>query len=381
MPELVHPDVLHDAHRLDVGLGDRTYPILIGRGLLDCAGQAIRSLTNGNRWQRAEIITDSHVGPLYAERIVNSLHDYGIVAGEPIIVTAGEASKNAAQWLAISEELLRRKIDRHVLIIALGGGVIGDLAGFVAASTLRGLDFIQIPTTLLAQVDSSVGGKTGINSQHGKNLIGAFHQPKLVLADIDTLTSLPIREIRAGYAEIVKYGLIDDAPFFDWLCTHGAALIEGDRHALRYAISQSCAHKAAIVARDEKETGDRALLNLGHSFGHALEAEAAYDGRLLHGEAVAMGMVMAHDLSVQSGLCPADDLARIKAHLAEAGLPVSLDPQWATGDVERYLHHMMGDKKNQHGTLTLILSKGIGKSFVARKSEVAPVRNIWSKYL
>ena len=345
------------------------------------AGAHIRALADGDRWQRAEIITDSHIAPLYGETIQHSLQKSGFSVNAPIIVPAGEAAKSHGEWGRVMDELLGRKIDRHCLIIALGGGVVGDLAGFVAASALRGLDFIQIPTSLLAQVDSSVGGKTGINSRHGKNLIGAFHQPRLVLADTDSLNTLQIREIRAGYAEIVKYGLIGDSDFFDWLCQHGQTVIDGDANARRYAIAQSCRHKAAIVARDERETGDRALLNLGHSFGHALEAEAGYDGRLLHGEAVAMGMVMAFDLSVRLGHCQPDDLNKMRVHLRACGLPVELDPAWATGTVDRYIHHMMGDKKNQHGKLTLILTRGIGNAFVAKKSDVGPVRDIWRDYL
>lgn len=385
MPEIIPETMFHvplPAHdRLDVGLGDRAYPILVGGGLVASVGAAIRQLPRGATYQRAEIISDSDVGPLYADMVVASLSQHGFRVGAPIIIPAGEASKNIHQYAELAEILLARKVDRHVLVIALGGGVVGDLVGFVAATTLRGLSFVQIPTSLLAQVDSSVGGKTGINSKQGKNLIGAFHQPCLVLADTDVLNSLPVREVRAGYAEIVKYGLIDDPDFFDWLSVHGAAVISGDETARRHAITVSCRHKADIVARDEKETGDRALLNLGHSFGHALEAEAGYDGRLLHGEAVAMGMVMAHDLSVRLGFCPAEDLARIKAHLAAVGLPVVLDPKWASGDVDRYLHHMMGDKKNQHGTLTLILSRGIGKAFIAKNAALEPVRQLWADYL
>jgi 3-dehydroquinate synthase len=366
---------------VSVALAGRSYPIIIGPDLLADAGYYLRRLDGSDRWQRAEIITDAIVAPIYAATVADALRRADLAVGDPIIIPAGEAAKSHAEWARVMDDLLRRKIDRQTLVVALGGGVVGDLAGFVAASALRGLDFIQIPTTLLAQVDSSVGGKTGINSRHGKNLIGAFHQPRLVLADTNSLNTLPHREIRAGYAEIVKYGLINDPDFFNWLCQHGQSVIDGDATARRHAVTQSCQHKAAIVAHDEHETGDRALLNLGHSFGHALEAEAGYDGRLLHGEAVAMGMVMVFDLSVRLGLCPADDAARMRNHLAAMGLPVRLDSTWATGDVEGYLHHMMGDKKNQHGSLTLILTSGIGNAFVAKKSDVGPVRHIWRDYL
>jgi 3-dehydroquinate synthase len=260
------------------------------------------------------------------------------------------------------------------VVIALGGGVVGDLAGFAAAIALRGLDFIQIPTTLLAQVDSSVGGKTGINSRRGKNLIGAFHQPMLVLADVAALDTLPRREVLAGYAEVVKYGLIDDPAFFEWLEQNGSALVDGDEGLRSQAVRTSCAAKAAIVGRDERETGDRALLNLGHTFGHALEAAAGYGKTLLHGEAVAIGMVMAFDLSVRLGLCPEADALRVRKHLSSVGLPTDLHalrgPAWRAPEL---LGHMGKDKKVRDGRITFILVRGIGQAFVARDIQLGEV--------
>jgi 3-dehydroquinate synthase len=251
--------------------------------------------------------------------------------------------------------------------VALGGGVIGDLTGFAAAILLRGLDFVQVPTTLLAQVDSSVGGKTGIDSPQGKNLIGSFHQPRLVLADTEALSTLPRRELLAGYAEIVKYGLIDDPEFFHWLETHGHKVIDGDPEARLHAIYKSCQAKARIVAADERESGQRALLNLGHTFGHALEAETGFSEALLHGEAVAIGMVMAFELSVRLGLCPAEDAERLRRHLAAVGLPT--DPGHIEGRVfspAALIEHMTRDKKVRDGRMTFVLARGIGQAFLTR---------------
>ena len=272
------------------------------------------------------IVTDAAVAAHYLAPLQQALGKTGLQSRQPVILPSGEATKSFARFEAVCEALLASKIDRRTMLIALGGGVIGDLAGFVAASLLRGLDFIQMPTTLLAQVDSSVGGKTGINTQAGKNLVGAFHQPRLVLADLDSLATLPRREMLAGYAEVIKYGLIIDAPFFAALEKNGPALLAGDQAAQLTAVQRSCALKAAIVGRDPHEHGERALLNLGHTFGHALEALLGYDGRLLHGEGVAIGMILALDLSVRLGLCPADELARVRAHYAAVGLPGAIDP-------------------------------------------------------
>jgi 3-dehydroquinate synthase len=277
--------------------------------------------------------------------------------------------------------MLEARIERGSMILALGGGVIGDLAGFAASILLRGIEFIQIPTTLLAQVDSSVGGKTGINTAQGKNLVGSFHQPRMVLADIDALESLPRRELLAGYAEVVKYGLINDPAFFSWLETHGADLIDGDPAARRHAVMTSCAAKAAIVAADEREADQRALLNLGHTFGHALEAECGYSGELLHGEAVAIGMVMAFELSAMLGFCPSEDPARVARHLASVGLPTSPAAIGRGFDASRLVHHMRQDKKVKDGRLTFVLARGIGRAFLSREVEPAQLDALLARAL
>ncbi|MEQ9607329.1 MAG: 3-dehydroquinate synthase, partial [Kiloniellaceae bacterium] len=286
--------------RLEVALGERSYEIVIGTTVLAAAGTLMRPVLKSNR---VIVITDSNLAGLHLARLQRALDDAGLVH-DCVVVPPGDGSKSLDQLSRLIGELLDRKVERSTALVALGGGVIGDLAGFAAAVTLRGLDFVQVPTSLLAQVDSSVGGKTGINAPQGKNLIGAFHQPRLVLADTSILTTLPRREMRAGYAEVVKYGLIRDPGFFHWLEAHGADLVQGERAELQHAVLESCRAKAAVVAADERESGQRALLNLGHTFGHALEAETGYGDELLHGEAVAVGMVMAFDLSVQRGHCP-----------------------------------------------------------------------------
>jgi 3-dehydroquinate synthase len=302
--------------RVRVPLGERSYDVVIGDGLVDRAG-ALMAAALPDR--RLVVISDDTVARLYLERVLAGCRDAGFTC-ETAIVAAGEASKDVATFQELCERLLATRIDRGTAIAALGGGVVGDLAGFVASVLLRGLPFVQIPTTLLAQVDSSVGGKTGINSRHGKNLIGAFHQPRLVVADIDTLTTLEARQLRAGYAEVVKYGLIGDADFFGWLEENGARLLAGDADARRRAVRTSCAAKAAIVAEDEREAGRRALLNLGHTFGHALEAETGFGDALLHGEAVALGCVLAFALarSVRTGGGRARPLAPSRGRSADA---------------------------------------------------------------
>ena len=313
---------------------------------------------------RVAIITDSTVAALHLTQLQESLDAAGI-QNDVIIIPAGEGSKNFTQLQAVLDQLLELRIERRDTIVALGGGVVGDLAGFAAAILRRGVDFIQIPTTLLSQVDSSVGGKTAVNVSQGKNLVGAFYQPRLVLADVSALSTLPERELRAGYGEVVKYGLIDDFAFFEWLEGNGPHMLDGVPSALAHAVAVSCRSKAAIVARDERESGDRALLNLGHTFAHALEAEAGYDGRLLHGEAVAIGLDMAFTLSSQLGLCPSQDSARVRRHLERMGLPVSASQMGLgtlTADV--MLGHMRQDKKVSQGQLTFILAKGIGQSFI-----------------
>jgi 3-dehydroquinate synthase len=350
------------AETVTVALGDRAYPIVIGAGLIEQAGAHLAPAIGRGR---AFVVTDATVAALYLTPFLAALDRAGI-AHETITVAPGEASKDLAGFGRVADACLAARIERSDTVVALGGGVVGDLAGFAAATLLRGVGFVQVPTTLLAQVDSSVGGKTGINTAQGKNLLGAFYQPKLVLADTGTLDSLPPRELRAGYAEVVKYGLLGDAGFFEWLEAHGQAVLEGDPAARRHAIRTSCAAKAAVVAADEREGGARALLNLGHTFGHALEAEGGYDGRVLHGEAVAVGMVLAFRLSSALGLCPAEDAARVRAHLARHGLPTA--PRELPGlggvDAAAFVAHMMSDKKVSAGRPTFILARGIGRAFV-----------------
>jgi 3-dehydroquinate synthase len=356
--------------RLPVELGARRYDILVGPDLLARAGAEIGAVL---QTPRAIIVTDQqlaetgHLGTLTA-----SLAAAGI-AHPAIILPAGEATKSMAQLAELTDRVLALGIDRQTAIVALGGGVIGDLAGFAAAILLRGLDYVQIPTTLLAQVDSAVGGKTGVNSRHGKNLVGAFHQPRLVLADSTVLATLPPRELRAGYAEVVKYGLIDRPAFFAWLEAHGAVALAGNRAALGHAVLESCRAKAAVVAADEREHGQRALLNLGHTFAHALEAVAGYDGSLLHGEAVAIGLACAFRLSARLGLCPPADVLRVCAHLAAVGLPTT--PGWP-GDrtpVAAVLDAMSLDKKAAGGRPRFVLVRGIGQAFSGAEVERAEV--------
>lgn len=347
---------------LRLELGDRSYPIIVGERLLVEAGNYIRPLLKGSR---VIIVTDEIVARLYLHRLTNALEAVGI-RYRPVIVPPGESTKSLESFAWLMENILEQKPDRHTTLIALGGGVVGDLTGFAASTLLRGVDFIQIPTTLLAQIDSSVGGKTGINSRFGKNLIGSFHQPRLVLVDVQTLTTLPRRELLAGYGEMVKYGLINDVVFFDWLEVHSAAMLEPDVALLTEAIVKSCAAKAAIVAADETEQDARALLNLGHTFGHALEAECGYSEELLHGEAVAIGMVMAFRFSVQLGLCAAVSADRMEMLLASVGLRTLPHQVRKTWDVARLMDHFTRDKKAKDGALTFILVRGIGQSFIAK---------------
>lgn len=348
---------------LHVELGERAYDILVGDDLLGEAGRWIAPLL---KRPRIFIVADEQVCALHLEALARGLADHKI-EWSLIAIPPGEASKSFDQLAALVDRLLADRVERSDLLLAFGGGVIGDLAGFAAAVTLRGIDFVQIPTTLLAQVDSSVGGKTGINTGRGKNLVGAFHQPRLVLADSGVLATLPRRELLAGYAEVVKYGLIQDTDFFTWLEGHGQHLLDGDHDSLRRAVLTSCRIKAEVVAADEREAGRRALLNLGHTFSHALEAEVGYGGELLHGEAVAIGMVMAFDLSAQLGLCPAEDAARVRRHLAAVGLPTSLDAlPGRIWDPERLLDHMSRDKKVEGGRIGFVLARAIGKAFMER---------------
>ncbi|HVI28619.1 3-dehydroquinate synthase [Hansschlegelia sp.] len=353
--------------RVRVALGERSYDILIGPALLDRTGDSVAALGA----QTVAVVTDQNVAALHLPRVVESLRAAGLRV-ETVAVPAGETSKSFGTLGLVVDSLLAARIERGDLVLALGGGVVGDLAGFAAAILRRGVRCVQAPTSLLAQVDSSVGGKTGINSPRGKNLIGAFHQPSLVLADTSALDTLPPREFRAGYAELVKYGLIDDPAFFGWLEASHEEIFSGGPARTR-AIATSCRAKAAVVARDEHEHGDRALLNLGHTFGHALEAEVAYDGRrLIHGEGVAIGMAMAFRFSAELGLAPAEDAARVERHLAAVGLPTH--PRAIPGGVggpEALFAHMLQDKKVERGRLTFILARGIGRSFVARDVDAA----------
>ena len=359
--------------RMRVDLGARGYDILIGRNLIaTAAGHILPLLTK----RHVVIVTDVHVAKLHLEGLEHALTRGGI-AVDSIIMPAGEAAKSFAEVERLCGLLLDMKIERGTTLIALGGGVIGDLTGFVAAITLRGIDFIQVPTTLLAQVDSSVGGKTGINTPHGKNLVGAVYQPRLVLADTGTLDTLGRRDLLAGYAEIVKYGLIDAPDFFAWLEANGSDVIEGDEAARRHAIGIACRAKARIVGADERESGARALLNLGHTFGHALEAECGFTDELLHGEGVAIGMVLAFDLSVTLGLCPSEDAARVQRHMASVGLPTA--PSSVQGrywSAQRLVEHMGRDKKVKDGRIGFVLARGIGRSFHPAYVDLAQVSTV-----
>jgi 3-dehydroquinate synthase len=345
-------------HGLRVALAERAYDIRIEAGLLDRADQALADILEG---RRAILVTDGNLAATrHPERLTAALARLG-VKPETEVVEPGEGSKSWAALSALCESILARRIDRQTAIIAMGGGVVGDLAGFAAAVLLRGLDVIQIPTTLLAQVDSSAGGKTGINSPHGKNLIGAFHQPRRVLIDPTVLDGLPGREVRAGYAELVKHAFIRDAGLFEQLEQELGALLGGDVERLTAAIARSIAVKVAIVGADERETkGERALLNFGHTFAHAFETLTGYSGRLLHGEAVALGMAHAFDLSVRLGLCSGQDAGRAKAHLAAAGLPVRAHERELAFAPDEVIAAMGRDKKVEQGRLTFVVSRGIG---------------------
>lgn len=341
-----------------VSLGERSYDIHVGSGLLARAGELLKPRG------AVPVVTDDRVAKLHLEPLLASLRGAGIDA-RPIILAAGESTKSFTGLERLSSALLNAGVERGGLIVALGGGVIGDLTGFAAGILKRGIDFAQIPTTLLAQVDSSVGGKTAINTPEGKNLVGLFHQPRIVIADIGVLSTLPKRELLAGYAEVMKYGALGDASFFSWLEENAEIALKGEAAALTKIVAHSCQMKAEIVARDERETGDRALLNLGHTFGHALEAATGYSDRLLHGEGVAIGAALAFQLSAQLGLSPAADAERIEKHLRKIGLPASIadipGPRPSAGGLMR---HMMHDKKAKNGKLTFILARGIGQAFV-----------------
>lgn len=350
------------AKTVQVALGERSYDIVIGAGLISQAGTHLRAILPG---ARAAIVTDENVAGLHLPALQNALAQAGIET-TTITIPAGETSKSFTRLQGVVDRLLDARLERNDVVIAFGGGVVGDLAGFAAAITRRGMQLVHIPTSLLAQVDSSVGGKTGINAAQGKNLIGAFHQPRLVLADTDLLATLPAREFAAGYGEVVKYALIDRPDFFAWLETNREAVFAGGKTCI-HAIAQCCQAKAAIVAADEREAGRRALLNLGHTFAHALEGACGYDAaRLVHGEAVAIGLVLAHRFSAELGLARHEDSERVRDHLIRAGLPVDISaipgPPLAAAQL---MHHIGQDKKVSRGRLTFILTKGIGQAFIA----------------
>jgi shikimate kinase/3-dehydroquinate synthase len=350
--------------RLRVVLPSTAYDVVIGENLLARAGAYLAPVLPQ---KRAVVITDETVAGLHLETLLRGLAEVG-VATQKIVVPAGEASKNLDMFARVIDGLLAAGVERRTAVVALGGGVVGDLAGFAAATTLRGLPFVQVPTTLLSQVDSSVGGKTGVNTPRGKNLVGAFHQPRMVLADTSTLASLPLRELRAGYAEIAKAGLIGDAAFFQWCETNGAALVGGDRDIQAEAILRACAFKAAVVGDDEREekpNDGRALLNLGHTFAHALEAEFAYGGGLLHGEAVGVGLGLAFRLSARLGHCTDADAARVEAHLAAVGLPAEISVLNRRFSATTLIGHMRRDKKVRDGALKFVLTRGIGQAFTS----------------
>ena len=359
--------------QITVDLGQRSYDILIGPGLIDSVGAQIASRLET---PRAFVITDANVAPLLGDRVGASLGGAGI-DHETIVLPPGEATKSFGPFENLIDELLQRGVERATSLVALGGGVIGDITGFAASTLLRGINYVQIPTTLLAQVDSSVGGKTAINARHGKNLIGAFYQPRLVVADTDTLDTLPQRELLAGYAEVMKYGLLADAEFFDWLEANGATVLSGDDRARIHAVATSCRMKAAIVAEDERELGRRTLLNLGHTFAHALEAETGFGELLLHGEAVAIGMALAFDLSARLKLCTPDDAARVRRHLQAVGLPTEPPGhpkgQW---DVQRLISLIGADKKVAQGRPVFVLARAIGDTFSARDVDLGDVEAV-----
>ena len=364
-----------DPITVEVALGERTYDIIIGRDVLPSLGARIKALRPG---VRTAIITDRTVAKHWLAATEASLAEAGIPTSH-FAVEEGEGSKSYAGLEKVSEALVAARIERDDLVIALGGGVVGDLAGFAASILRRGVDFVQVPTSLLAQVDSSVGGKTGINSPQGKNLIGAFHQPLLVVADTAVLDTLSPRQFRAGYAEVAKYGALGDEAFFAWLEANHAEIVRGGA-AREHAIATSCRAKAGVVARDERENGERALLNLGHTFGHALEAATGFSDRLVHGEGVAVGMVLAAQLSAQLGMIAETDAARVQRHLAEFGLPTRLQDiagftQEGLADADALMALMAQDKKVKRGKLTFILLEAIGKAVIAPDVEPAVVRN------
>jgi 3-dehydroquinate synthase len=357
-----------------LALGERGYDVIVGRGLLAEAEKHIGPLLAR---PRVAVVTDANVERLHLASLTQALARGGIHA-TTIVLPAGEETKSFAHLEKLLDKLLDARIERSDTILALGGGVVGDITGFAAATLRRGTPVIQVPTTLLAQVDAAIGGKTGIDTRQGKNLVGAFHQPRLVLSDVGVLDTLPRRELLAGYAEVVKYGLLGDVRFFEWLEQHGQQMVAGDAASRNYAVLTSARMKVEIVQRDERESGPRALLNLGHTFAHALETELGYDGRLLHGEAVAAGLALAFELSHRMKLVKAADARRVRRHLAQVGLPAGLPAAAPAGgwDPKRLLEHMRQDKKVAAGVLTFVLVKDIGQAFVSRDVAEADVLGV-----
>ncbi len=355
---------------VSIDLDERSYDIHIGQQLLNNFNDFLPVDMCG---RKAFIITDDNVTD-YALAVKSQLKDSGASVTEVLVLPFGEKTKSYERWMQCLSWMLKHNIHRNSIVFAGGGGVIGGLAGFAASSVLRGVPFVQVPTTLLSQVDSSVGGKTGINTEYGKNLVGAFYQPISVITDIDTLKTLPKRELLAGYAEVVKYGLIWDLPFFEWLEQNGSKVLDLDVDSVSYAIKVSCEAKADVVQADEREGGKRALLNLGHTFGHALEAAAGYDGSLLHGEGVSIGTVMAFDLSAMMGLCSKEDAVRVRKHFALVGLPV--DAANINASIDDLIATMRRDKKAMDHKMTFILTRGIGQAFVTQEVDEGHVRYI-----
>jgi 3-dehydroquinate synthase len=353
--------------KVHVALGERSYDVHIGAGLLDRAGELLAPAAGKTaRAGPLPVVTDQNLATLHYPRLAGSLEGSGF-SPAPIVLPAGEQTKSFVYLEQLIDALLALEIERGGLIVAFGGGVIGDLTGFAAGVLKRGIAFAQLPTTLLSQVDSSVGGKTAINTPRGKNLVGVFHQPRIVIADIATLETLPKRELLGGYAEVMKYGLLGDPEFFSWLESNAEKALAGDQAAMARAVTHSVEMKAGIVGRDEREQGERALLNLGHTFGHALEAATGYADRLTHGEGVALGCVLAFKLSTRLGLCPPDDAARVEAHLSRAGFRTSVaQVPGGAPHPSTLLSHMRHDKKASGGRLTFILARGIGKAFIAK---------------
>ncbi len=357
-------------------LSDASYDIVVDQGLLSEAASLIQERLGA---RRCAIISDSNVEPLYREKLEASLLSGGHKAIKTLVIPAGETSKNFTQLQTLLEAMLAAGIDRKTLVLALGGGVVGDIAALSAALAMRGLDCIQIPTSLLAQVDSAIGGKTGIDTRFGKNTVGTFSPPRMVLADVDVLQTLPKRELLAGYAEVVKYAFIGHPEFFDWCLKNGRKVIEGDAEARIYAVALSCKAKATVVEQDPREAGPRALLNLGHTFGHALEAAGGFGAELVHGEAVAIGMIMAFRMSVRLGFCTPTEYESVREHFESVGLPV-LPPKRGYA-IDALMDFMAKDKKASEGKAALILPHGIGSSQVHKDIDPAAIRTLWEEVL